>query len=1059
MNYKPSQQEAIDHLDSNVIVPASAGAGKTAVLIARLMKRIIVDEVELDEICAMTFTEAAASEMKVRLMKALNEKFEEEPSDFITKQISLLETAHISTIHSFCLNIVKNYGYIIGIDPDQTQNILPPAEQNILKEEAIALTIESMIQEDFEKSQYLLEVFSSNPLNFKSLEDAIVTVYEWYSEQSNPQYHIDSLLETYQAQSIDELSQAHQDVFYNYYLLEISTLIDYQSSAYEMATLALGDTMTKLQAEAMTSLENNMGKLVQIKGQIENRDPRFYDDLPYALDTFYPRINKHPDYSKASKSAAEVTSRLMENHRTLSEEFTILNGQYPIVQSLIQLAQNYEVIFKSLKQEKKALDFSDFEPLALEILLAENGAVASLLQAQFKEIMVDEFQDTNSYQDAIIRLISNGKNIFRVGDVKQSIYGFRGGKPEIMQGIIRNNEAKKIAISYNFRSKTDIVHFNNVTFKNIMDLTINSKYTEDDIVEPGTTNQDIDSAKVEFHIIETYEEAPEEDDFIVEEVPYNDGSGLEKPSKTDPLSAYHISQEIIKLVSSGQFEYRDITILVRAHHLKDRLKEAFEAVNIPYFLNEQTGFYRSKIVESTLDILKYLDHKEDYYLAKALLSPYFNMSMDSLAQLKLDPNSLYKALEIHHPETYLMLDKLKYQAKNSDIITLLQGIFALNDAYNTVFSIQDKTNIDALLDKAVQFQSNNPITITGFISFIESLLDERSAEASPISSDENVVTAMTIHQSKGLQFPVVFVFGLGRHSFQDSKSFLIADSELGIAMNHIDLDYRSTQKTLLRKIMMHKKNHDELEESMRLLYVALTRAEKRMIIVDVMEKYERETLDFNLLFNHKRKINLLIPASMDTAKVEIINRIELNEQSLDKIDYSLKDNYQKLEPIVLETGHYELPFTNETLNLDRSYLKGMEYGTQIHEAIEHLPNDLWTQDAVSSYTSAVQRTLMDYNTHPKTQDIYQNHESFYHEMPYIAQIDGDIRNGIMDYVALAADKVTLVDFKTDNADVATILERYTNQVEEYKKALELIYPGLQIQAYIYSFHLKDYINL
>ena len=239
MNYKPSQQEAIDHLDSNVIVPASAGAGKTAVLIARLMKRIIVDEVELDEICAMTFTEAAASEMKVRLMKALNEKFEEEPSDFITKQISLLETAHISTIHSFCLNIVKNYGYIIGIDPDQTQNILPPAEQNILKEEAIALTIESMIQEDFEQAQYLLEVFSSNPLNFKSLEDAIVTVYEWYSEQSNPQYHIDSLLETYQAQSIDELSQAHQDVFYNYYLLEISTLIDYQSSAYEMAALAL----------------------------------------------------------------------------------------------------------------------------------------------------------------------------------------------------------------------------------------------------------------------------------------------------------------------------------------------------------------------------------------------------------------------------------------------------------------------------------------------------------------------------------------------------------------------------------------------------------------------------------------------------------------------------------------------------------------------------------------------------------------------------------------------------------------------------------------------------
>ena len=1059
VQYKPSQLEAIEHLNSNVIVPASAGAGKTAVLIARLMKRIIVDRVELDQICAMTFTEAAANEMKVRLMKALNEKFIEEPSDFITKQISLLETAHISTIHSFCLNIVKNYGYTIGINPDQTQNILPPAEAKILKEIAIKDTIDHFIETQFDLAQDVLNTFSANPLDFSNLEENTLKMAAWLSEHSDPNKAIQDLISDYSINSIDDLSQNYQDYFYHYYQIELENILENYQLAYEYASDALGDTPTPKQAIAMESLQLNTGKLISTLSKVKNKDATFYNELPYVLNTILPGSVKSDDFKTASTIIKTSTNKLMENHSTLEEEIKLINKQKPLVETLLSLAIDFNTRFSKLKKEKKALDFSDFEPMALEILLAHDGAVAKLLQDQFLEIMVDEFQDTNSYQDAIIRLISNGKNIFRVGDVKQAIYGFRGGKPEIMQSIINNNEAHQIPISYNFRSKNDIVNFNNVTFKNIMDLTLNSKYTQDDLVSAGTSNQEVDSEKVEFHIIETNEEEADEKDYDLPNVEENNLDSIDKPEKADPLSAYYISQEIIKLVSSGQYNYKDITILVRAHHLKDRLKEAFEAVNIPYFLNEQSGFYKSVIVDATISFLNYLSNNHDYDLSKTLLSPYFNWTLNDLAELRSIDKSLLKAIEISKPQVYDQLKSLKYTAMQSDVISLLQEIIAINDAYNIHFSIQDKTNIDALLDKAIQYQNNNPATITAFIHYLESLLDESSSEASPISSDEDVVTAMTIHQSKGLQFPVVFIFGLGRHDFKDSKDFLVTDSNLGIVLNDVELDYRKTQKTLLRRVMTHKKNHDALEESMRLLYVALTRAEKKMIIVDTVDHYKEERLDVNLLFKHKRKVNLLIPAAKDTAIVKITNRNELLFESLPEIDYEAHDNYRKYQPHFQIIEEFTPIKEDKALNLDRSHIAAMEYGTNIHEALENLPNQIWSEKDLEHYQTGIKTRLISYNSNPKTQEIYSNHTEFHHELPYLIRIDGAITNGIMDFVAISDDQVTFVDFKTDNADLETIKNRYLAQVEGYKKTLDKLYPGLSVKAYIYSFHLKDYISI
>lgn len=1062
MNFKPNQQLAIDNLGQNVVVPASAGAGKTAVLIERLMKRILIDQVELDEICAMTFTEAAASEMKVRLMKALNEKQKETPSAFITKQISLLETAHISTIHSFCLNIVKNYGYIIGVNPDRTKNILPPAELTILQEQVIKKVLDDYIDTHFLQAKDLLDTFNSNPLNFSALETAIIKIAHWISEQSRPQEAINKLLQNYSVQSLNDLTDDYKSYLFHYYDLQFQQLIN----ALEMTTDAADKALNFKANDKVQPLIDNMkvkhGTIIHLHQKIKTKDLSFYDEIIDALNIQIPTIQKDDDYKVATATLVELITSLVKRHQSEAKEVEQLNAQLPLVEQLITLATTFIKEMNQKKEELKVLDFSDFEPMALEILLAENGAIAKIMQDKFKEIMVDEFQDTNTYQDEIIKLISNGYNIFRVGDVKQAIYGFRGGKPAIMQEIIATKQSEIIPISYNFRSKYDIVHFNNVTFQQIMDLTVNTKYTPDDIVETGTPGQEVESHKVEFHIIQTNADMPEEtEEDVIEESDINEPKLNIDPA--DVISAQYIAQKIVSLVKSGEARFKDITILVRAHHLKDLLKEAFDAVNIPYFLNEQSGYYKSEVVASTIHLLRYLNTPNNYDLTKVLMSSYYHLTLDQIAELKISHQHLHDGIKLNFPEIDNQLNSLKMLVLKSDIVTLIQAIANLNNAYNTYFSIQDKTNMDALLDKAVEYQNNNAITITGFISYLESLVDEKSSEASPIASDEDVVTAMTIHQSKGLQFPIVFLFGLGRNISREDKEFLVTDDELGFVMNSIDLEYRLTNYTLLRRIMNHKRDHESVEEGMRLLYVALTRAQSRMFIVDAVKEFTEEhqfaELDETLLFKHKRKVHLLVPASKNTAIINISNLDDIPQDSFDDVKLDTEQYNQPLQTHLVLQDPLRIPFENTPLNLNRSSIHAMDYGTKIHEYIESLPNALWLQESIDTIEPRFLKTLLDYNTHSKTLDIYNNHQEFYNELAYIVQLDDAIDNGIMDYVAISDKHITLVDFKTDNETKEVIIERYTNQIEGYKKALSILYPGLQINTYIYSFHLKDYIVL
>ncbi|MEG0328587.1 MAG: UvrD-helicase domain-containing protein [Erysipelothrix sp.] len=1032
--FNPQQQAAIDALGQNVMVSASAGAGKTTVLIARLMKRIIQDGVRIDEICAMTFTEAAASEMKIRLLESLNKENTVSPSTFLEEQITLVETAQISTIHSFCLTIVKNYGYILGIDPSRTESILDPANALLLQEQAMKMTLNQFMREDQEQTMRMLNIFNSNPLNFSALENAIYQTATWLLGKKNPQTEIESVLSTYRSQGFGDLPTSFKNAFVLSFERPLEAL---KQDLMKMVSVIDSDydktdkKGMKFETQAQTCLKA-IEDINDILVRIKNHDSSFYDSLVDVLNFKIIPDGKNETYTELREQLADRIKTLVENHQPLDAHIKLLNKQYDDIACLLKMTTTYLDHYQSLKTTNNCLDFNDFESLALQILTSQNGIISDLVQSQYQEVMVDEFQDTNEYQDEIIRLISNGHNIFRVGDVKQSIYRFRGAKPHIMQNLMHDQAALNLFLSFNYRSKEDIVSYNNYVFDKLMNLTYGIQYNEHDHVNTGIPQQKEDSHPVEFHIIERG------DDYY--------------PESPHEQRAQYIAQQIIHYHELG-YKFSDMAILVRSHGSKSYLKKAFEDAGIPHYIDDQSGFYNSEIIQNVLSLLRFVQTGSEYYLPYVLTSPFYNLTDDDLALLKINHGSLYQGLSIDFPAIHEQIQHFKLTWKSQNIMITLQEIINLNNHYLNSLSLQDKTNLDFLLEKTQQFMSAGTPTLSQYLIFVEKIEKDTSSEASPLNKDADIVTVMTIHQSKGLQFPIVFLWGMGGHTVRDHYQTLLTDDQLGIALNHISLPYRSEEENILRNVIEFNQNHEELEESLRLLYVALTRPQKHLVMVDVVKEFTRHPLSFDLLFNHKRKMDLLLAASPNATKVVVLSAQDIPTNRYDQIVE------EEVSDIIVGSFTEEIPLSphlpNTPIDLSFVSLDGMKYGTTLHNAMEILPDTIWTDEQLSGYEPRFQSILKRYNTHPFTQDIYKNYTEFYHETPYISLFE----SGVIDFYAVNDSHVILVDYKSDRADVSTIIDRYTEQLSDYYDLLKQAYPNHSIEAYIYSFNHNEYIKV
>ena len=1029
VSFTPQQQEAINALGSNVLVSASAGAGKTAVLIGRLMKRITIDRVSLNDIVAMTFTEAAASEMKTRLLDALTQELNAHPEDpFLQTQCQLVETANISTIHSFCLRLIKDHGYILGIDPKRATNILDQAQTTQYQDMAFQSVYLTWAETQEHELIQLLDHFSLNPLSTEHFKQAIFKIMQWLLTKQEPHAAYQEMRSLYTVQTFDAFPDSYQQYFFDSYQGLVTAILTTLTTMRHESTMDTEDEKDAKKAQiAFETLTEVMGQFEEIQSRLDQKDIAFYDLLPQLMQFKTPALTFNPTYTYLRTDVlVSQLNTLMSYYEPMDQALERLSLSVPTLDLLYQFATEVQHAYDEIKTENQCFDFDDFEHFALKLLNENDGAIAKQFQNQLQEIMVDEFQDTNDFQDAIITAISNGHNIFRVGDVKQSIYGFRGAKPSIMQSYQKDPNILNLNISSNFRSKSTIVDLNNELFEQLLNLTMHSKFQESDYVTPGTPAQKENTVPVALHVIEP-----------------QDGMGKNQ------LKARHIANEIVRLHTQEHVPFKDIMILIRNHGSKTYLKEAFEAAQIPHYIPLKEGFFQSDIIQSMIAMIQYHLNHHEYDLVNLLMSPFFGYTKDDLADIKgVQDTSFTEAARLAIPDAMNQLDQLFNAWKHMDVVSIIESLFAFKNCYHRL-DLQSQTNCDHLLSIV---SSKSFVSLASFMDYLDIVEEDTSTEeASFKKDDDDVVTTMTIHQSKGLQFPVVFVWGLPKHAVKDHTSKLICDDDLGFNMSLVNLETDTVFETMHRLVITEKQHHEAIEESLRLLYVALTRAQHRMILVEVGQETVYP-LTPSLLRHHKTNTDLIRASELNASllRVKMIDAVALEIQILPRMQELSETPY----PLSLSQPTPAEVHFDYASELNLSSHQGTTYGTLMHDALEILPNRAWTSDDLHTIPQRFHQDLLTFNAQPFTQTLYE-YEKSVKEYPFI--FDGEV--GIIDWFLENDDTYIMVDYKTDNASLEDIVARYQDQMQHYKTFLEFKFPDKPLVQYIYSMKHHTYIKL
>lgn len=1043
MNYSNEQKQAITEKDVNILVSASAGAGKTGVLVARLVKRCVEDRIPITRILAVTFTQAAAAEMKKRLAKELNAKQEstidESLKIYLQEQIINLENADITTIDSYCLKVIQKYYNVIGLDPAITANILSGGMQETYLRQAFDEKIQSYGKSHFEELSKLFSLLSRGGNDFESLYEIIKEIQNHAQSAAIPSQWYAKAKQYYtKVHHFSDFPTEIQDKFYAY----IHFLLDQLQEAIAKMTMHACESK-KIKIELITAKQNALQACIHA---IEEKNYSSYCmRLKHFAELKTSSDTTAVTYTQA-RSIVEGASSIV-NQKLLSicyDESVFINDNNAIAQSvhlLLDFAQDVYARFVQIKQANTAMDFTDMERYALNILEANRHTVANQIRESFDEIMIDEFQDTSELQNMIIEKIAKENNVFRVGDIKQSIYRFRQAKPELMRRLMEDPKNKTITLRNNYRSKESVVQFTNLLFQKIMNVPgCQDHYDEKDTVSIGTnTQKEIEPSPIIFAKIALPSDADDTD---------------ENPQNKDLKAQWIAKQILILMKENPSLTFKHFAVLLRGHADKKYLKNAFDLFGIPYDIDTRQGFFQSELCQTITSYCEaILNPHHELSLLAILTSEFYEFSDQQIAELKLQYHTLYDGIKAQYPN---ILEDLKYFydiAKNHSIQKMLSELSSHNHFIHKL-SPNQKANFDYLFEKTVAITFSS---LYQFLEFINNSKNENSSEAISKGKDDSVVTVTTIHQSKGLQYKVVFIWGSSQNRFSDNSSSVMIDDSLGLGLDYVSSPYRIKRPTIQRIAISHKSNLEDLEEFTRLLYVALTRAEEKMYIVDVVKK-EINPVPITLSLLNKRKgmTNLILSALDDNLYFKQI--IAYPQDIQENIPERRKENhilpsFQKtistLAP-VKTPSQTERPKSLPNLSFQETS-EGTKYGSNIHEIVEQMPNRLWTHDDFQGKNlrkSDIEKLLSFSNS-----KIYQEalQMEIHKELPFYLEENHRRLLGSMDFVAIGSNKIILIDFKTDASDLNTIVEKYTAQLNLYRHALESIY-HLPVEAYIYSFH-------
>jgi len=1045
MNMDKNQMLAVTSVGQNILVSASAGAGKTRVLVERLIKRCIEDRVGMDEILALTFTAAAAAEMKNRTAAGLQERYEKEDDPdnqaWLTRQMILLNSADITTISAFCLTIIRKYCSVIGLDPATAEHVLDDAGVNRYKEAAFHEALQIFDEENHPLLIAILETFAPRSEDYEKLREIVEDICTHASADRDPLQWIRNASDAAQEVSrFDQLPENVRHWFFRAIHLHFDSITEQMGKM-----LTYGTDSAKIMKKyddlksASVRLENCANYLKE-----ENYDMFRESFIRFGEDLSTPTDNKQAVYTAAReamyKSCEQLSAILYDSSVLISDH----NESSEIIRGLCRLAELTYTGFGELKKENACMDFSDMERFAWDILNANDGAVSKLYQARLKEVMVDEFQDTSVLQDAIIRKLAKPGTIFRVGDVKQSIYRFRQAKPALMRSLMNDPDTMQITLEHNYRSMETIIRFCNELFMRLMNVPgCLDDYQEQDIVTPGTDAQkQTDGVPVRFVLLDV--PAKEEDS--------DEDSWGKKETK-----AIWIASEIRRMVQEEGRSWNDFAILVRSHNDKPVLKRVFETYGIPYDIDAREGFYNSPLCAVIRSLIEWMiDRKKIISALAVLTSGIYRFDDNTLAELKIRSGKVLKGIREEHPEIETELDELLEIALNYGIAAFLSEVSLRHDFYDRLDS-SSKANFDYLFETAVKLERDGA-NIYDLLERMQAGTDEKSSDAMSRSKDDQAVIVTTIHQSKGLQYHTVFLWSTETVKDNDASSSVLVDDELYIGADHFSMPWRVRRPTVTRIAAQFRGNLEDLEEYTRLLYVALTRARVRLIMVDCMKKApeESEPITLSVLARRKGMSGLILSAMQD---VPGLFRIEHHPAPDEPEKEMLGAKY------VSELPHFNLPVETFAPSLtpsqsEFSELPNLEpesrrmrraHGTLIHEVVSRLPNRMWKEEDLYEYDLSEddrERIFAFGNS-----DLYKEALSMdiQKEFPFYVETEDIRMHGVIDFAAVGPDEIILIDFKTDRTDPSVLLSRYTVQLQSYSTALKQIYPGRTVRAYLWSF--------
>ncbi|MEH7122060.1 helicase-exonuclease AddAB subunit AddA [Bacillus sp. JJ1773] len=894
VTWTDDQWKAIMAKGQDILVAAAAGSGKTAVLVERIINKIVSEEdsINVDELLVVTFTNASAAEMRHRIGEALDKAINANPkSAHLRKQLSLLNKASISTLHSFCLEMVRKYYYLLDIDP--SFRIADDTEAQLLRDEVL----EDLFEEEYGKEGndpfYALVDTFTNDRSDTALQDIIRDIYDFARSNPSPDDYLDSIIEMY---NVDENSEIEQMPFVQSLLQDMELQL---KGAKQL--LEYGLELTKLPGGPAPRAENFVDDLHVVHTLMEAKKDS-WETLYEAMQSWsFGRAKncKGDEYdSELIEKAKKLRDKAKKIIQDLQDELfarkpeSFLRDMKEMkqhIETLVYIVKEFSSRFNQIKTEKGLVDFADLEHFCLYILSekSDDGILtpsdaAVACRNQFKEVLVDEYQDVNMVQEAILQLVTldseHSGNLFMVGDVKQSIYRFRLAEPNLFLSkynrFEKNGEEAglRIDLARNFRSRKEVLHGTNYIFKQIMGVSVGEiEYDEAAELKAGAPYPEDDSYPIELTVIDlegTEEEEPqdkEQEGFDAEELAQSQLEARFMAAKIKEIISERKGVYNPKTKSGRPAQYRDIVILLRSMTWAPQIMEEFKQQGIPVYANLSTGYFEATEVSIMMSLLKIIDNPyQDIPLAAVLRSPIVGLTEEDLSQIRIQHKkaSFYEAMAsfcknrpaIDHESLYEKVrpffDQLmdwRVMARQGSLSELIWQLYRETRFYDFVGGMpggkQRQANLRAFYDRARQYEATSFRGLFRFLRFIERMRDRGDdlGAARALGEQEDVVRLMTIHSSKGLEFPFVFIAGLGRNfNTMDLKKAYMLDKDYGFAAKYVNAEKRISYPSLPQIAFKRKKKMEMLSEEMRVLYVALTRAKEKLYLVSSVKKAEKK---------------------------------------------------------------------------------------------------------------------------------------------------------------------------------------------------------------------------